>query len=234
LRFSMALATRYPTVGELYYGGIDTSGIVPNANPDLKPEKSLAKDFTVTRFIGSDGEARLTFFEDDVEDAIYSQTNSYTLVKNFQNVDEVRTRGIELAMNMRRFFIDGLGLFTNVAWTGAKILRNDSVPESVGKDFPRAPEWRAKCVLDYAPTDKWAFTLAGHYSGEQYGELDNSDTEGGYGGVDDFLVVDAKFSYRFSPGWQASMGVDNLTDELYHVSHPYPMRTYFAELKYAF
>jgi iron complex outermembrane receptor protein len=108
------------------------------------------------------------------------------------------------------------------------------VPESVGKDFPRAPEWRVKCVLDYAPTDKWAFTLAGHYSGEQYGELDNSDTEGGYGGIDDFLVVDAKFSYRFTDNWQAFLGVDNITDELYHVSHPYPMRTYFAELKYTF
>jgi iron complex outermembrane recepter protein len=234
LRFSLALATRYPTVGELYYGGINSSGIIPNANPDLKPEKSLAKDFTVTRFIGSDGEARLTFFEDNVEDAIYSQTNSYTAVRNFQNVDEVRTRGIELAMNMRRVFIDGLGLFTNVAWTDAKILRNDNVPESVGKDFPRAPEWRVKCVLDYAPTDKWAFTLAGHYSGRQYDQLDNSDTEGGYGGVDDFVVVDAKFSYRFTDNWQASVGVDNLTDELYHVYHPYPMRTYFADLKYTF
>jgi len=234
LRFSLALATRYPTVGELYYGGINASGIIPNANPDLKPERSLAKDFTITRFIGSAGEARLTFFEDSVEDAIYSQTNSYTLVKNFQNIDEVRTRGIELALNIRRLLVDGLGLFTNVAWTDAKILRNDNVPESVGKDFPRAPEWRVKCVLDYAPTQKWAFTLAGHYSGEQYGELDNSDTEGGYGGIDDFLVVDAKFTYRFSGNWQASIGVDNITDELYHVSHPYPMRTCFAEMKYIF
>ncbi|MCB2146300.1 MAG: TonB-dependent receptor [Deltaproteobacteria bacterium] len=234
LRFSLAMATRYPTVGELYYGGINASGIIPNANPDLEPERSVAKDFTITRFVGSDGEARLTFFEDDVEDAIYSQTNSYTLVKNFQNVDEVRTRGVEFAFNMRRFFIDGLGLFTNVAWTDSKILRNDSVPESVGKDFPRVPEWRAKCVLDYSPTDKWAFTLAGHYSGEQYGNLDNSDTEGGYGGIDDFLVFDAKFSYRFSSSWLAAVGVDNITDELYHVSHPYPMRTFFAELKYTF
>jgi Mrp family chromosome partitioning ATPase len=53
-------------------------------------------------------------------------------------------------------------------------------------------------------------------------------------GVDDFLVYDAKFTYRFLPGWQASVGVDNITDELYHVSHPYPMRTYLAELKYTF
>jgi iron complex outermembrane recepter protein len=234
LRFSMALATRYPTVGELYYGGLTSTGEIPNANPDLKPEQSFAKDFTITRLIGQQGEARLTFFEDEVDDAIYSQTNSYTLVRNFQNVDEVRTQGIEFALNMRRFLIDGLGLFTNVAWTDSKILRNDNVPESVGKDFPRVPEWRVKCVLDYSPTDTWALTLAGHYSGKQYSTLDNSDNHGGYGGVDDFLVFDAKLSYRLWKHWQASIGVNNITDESYHVSHPYPMRTYLAELKCTF
>ena len=234
LRFSLATATRYPTVGELYYGGITATGIIPNANPDLKPEESFAKDFTITRFLGEQGEARLTFFEDSIENAIYSQTNSYTLVKNFQNVDEVRTRGVEFAFNMRRFLVDGLGLFANVAWTNSKILRNDNVPESVGKDFPRVPEWRVKGVLDYSPSDRWALTVAGHYASKQYGNLDNSDTEGGYGGIDDFLVFDAKFTYHFTPHWQASVGVDNITDELYHVSHPYPMRTYLAELKYTF
>ena len=234
LRVSLAQAIRYPTVGEMYYGGITSTGEINKSNPDLKPEESFAKDFTITRFLGSNSEARLTFFEDDIDNAIFKQTNSYTNVSNYQNVDEVRTRGIELAFNVRRLFIDGLGLFTNVAWTDSEILRNDNVPESVGKDFPRVPEWRVKCVLDYAPTDKWAITFAGHYCGEQYSELDNSDTNGGYGGVDDFLVFDVKFSYRFPKGFEATLGVDNITDEEYYVSHPYPMRTYFAELKYSF
>jgi iron complex outermembrane receptor protein len=135
---------------------------------------------------------------------------------------------------MRRFFLDGLGLFTNLAWTDSEILRNDNVPESVGKDFPRVPEWRAKCVMDYAPTENWAFTLAGHYSGRQYDKLENTDTHGGYGGLDDFLVFDTKLSFRFFKNWLASIGVDNITDELYHVSHPYPRRTFFTELKYTY
>jgi iron complex outermembrane receptor protein len=52
--------------------------------------------------------------------------------------------------------------------------------------------------------------------------------------VDDFLVFDAKLSYRLWKDWQASIGVNNITDESYHVSHPYPLRTYLAELKYTF
>ncbi len=234
LRLSLALAERFPTVGELFYGGINSQGIINNANPDLKPEKTFAKDFTITRTIGKDGEARLTFFEDDVDDAIYSQTNSYTLVRNYQNVDEVRTRGIELAVNKRRFLIDGLGVFTNVAWLDSEILRNDNVPESVGNTFPRVPEWRVKCVLDYAPTDRWAITLAGHYASHAFGSLDNSDKKDGYGGIDEFLVFDTKLTYRLPKDFTFSFGVDNLTDERYHVSHPYPRRTYLAELKWRY
>lgn len=234
LRFSMALATRYPTIGEVYYSGISSTGVINKSNPDLKPEESFAKDFTITCFLGNSSESRLTFFEDDIKNAINKQTNSYTNVSNYQNVDEVRTRGIELAYNIRKLLIDGLGLFTNLAWTDSVILRNDNVPESVGKTFPRVPEWRIKSVLDYAPTDKWSLTLAGHYSGEQYNTLDNSDPNGGYGGMDDFLVFDAKFSHHFASGLEATLGVDNITDEEYYVYHPYPMRTFFAEFKYSF
>jgi iron complex outermembrane receptor protein len=221
-------------VGELYYGGINAQGVIQNANPDLKPEKVLAKDFTITRTIGSDSEARLTFFQDDAEDAINSQTNSYTNVTNYQNVDEVRTTGIEFAVNKRRLLIDGLGIFTNLAWTESEILRNENVPASVGKTFPRVPKWRAKCVLDYAPSECWFVTLAGHYASKQFANLDNSDDEGGYGGIDDLLVFDTRFSYKFQKNLAATFGIDNITDELYHVSHPYPRRTYFANLKYTF
>jgi iron complex outermembrane recepter protein len=236
IRLSLAFATRYPTVGELYYGGITSSGAINNNNPDMKPEKDFSKDLTITRSIGETGEARLTFFEDYVKDAIYSQTNTYTNVTNFQNVDKVRTRGIEVAFNKRKFLIDGLGVFANLAWTDSEIVANANVPASVGKDFPRVPHWRVKGVLDYAPTDRWFITFAGHYSGKQYGELDNSDnnSDGVYGAVDKFLVFDTKFSYNFLKNLKASLGIDNITDELYHVSHPYPRRTYYANLKYTF
>ncbi len=234
LRYSLGWAHRYPTVGEMFFGSITSAGIINNANPDLKPEQVLAQDFTVTRTIGMKSDARLTFFQDDVKNAIFSQTNTYTNIRNFQNIDEVRTRGIEVAYNNRRLFIDGLGIFANLAYTDSKILRNDNVPESVGKDFPRVPDWRIKCVLDYAPTDSWFLTLAGHYASRPHNELDNSDTRGGYGGMDDHLTFDARFGLRFAKYWTASLGVDNITDELYHVAHPYPRRTFFGELKFAY
>ena len=100
--------------------------------------------------------------------------------------------------------------------------------------FPRVPRWRVKCVLDYSPSDRWFATLAMHYSSRQYGTLDNSDTHSGYGAVDQFLIFDTKVSYRIKDYLTATLGVDNLTDQLYHVSHPYPRRTIFAGLKYTY
>lgn len=234
MRLSLGWATRYPTVGELYYCGISSTGIITKSNPDLEPEEVFAKDFTITKNIGPDGEARLTFFEDDIKNAILRQLNYYTNVKNYQNVQKVRTRGIEFAINKRRVFINGLGLFFNLAWTQSDILRNDNVPDSVGKTFPRVPRWRIKAVADYSPFDGFFITLAGRYASKAFNTLDNSDTNGGYGGVDDYLVFDTKISYRFLENLTAHLGIDNITNELYHVYHPYPRRTIYLGLKYTY
>lgn len=234
LRLSVGWADRYPTINELYYCGISSTGIITKSNPDLEPEEVFAKDFTVTKMINPDGEARLTFFEDEIKNAIFQQLNYYTNVQNYQNVQEVRTRGIEFALNKRRFLINGLGMFFNLAWTQSDILRNDNVPDSVGKTFPRVPRWRIKAVADYSPFDRFFMTLAGRYESKSFNTLDNSDTEGGYGGIDDYLVFDTKISYRFMENLVAHVGVDNITDELYHIYHPYPRRTFYMGLKYTY
>lgn len=234
LRYSLGIANRYPTVGELFYGGINSSGIITNPNPDLKPEQVLAHDFTIIRDLWGHGEARLSFFQNEVKDAIYSQTNYYTNVTNYQNVDEVRTRGVEVSVDLRRLPLEGLGFSANAAWADARILKNDNVPDSVGKQFPRVPKWRTKFTLDYAPTERWFVAFSGNYASKPYNNLDNSDTRGGYGGLDDYLIFDTRASYKVNENLTASFGVDNLTNVLYHESHPYARRTFYASMKYTF
>jgi iron complex outermembrane receptor protein len=234
VRGSLGWATRFPTVGELYYGGINSSGLITNGNPDLKPEKSFAKDVTVSRGIGSAGEVRLTYFHDDVTDTIFSQTNVYTNVMNYQNVQRVRTQGVELGGQVRRLLIDGLGISGSIGWNDSKTLRNDAVPASVGKVFPRVPKWRAKLTLDYAPSERWFVSLGGNHSSKPFYQLDNSDTLGGYGGMDSFWVLDARASMRLSRFVTATAGVDNITNALYHEYHPFPRRSIYGDLKCTF
>lgn len=234
LRYSFGVANRYPTVGELFYGGISSAGIITTPNPDLKREHILAHDFTIARALWGYGDARLTFFQNEVKDAIYSQTNSYTNVKNYQNVDEVRTRGVEISLDLRKLPLEGLGLSANAAWAEAEILKNANVPASVGKRFPGVPKWRAKFTVDYAPTERWFLAFSGNYSARPFYNLDNSDTRGGYGGYDEYLVFDTKASCKINEHLTASVGIDNLTDVLYHEFHPFPRRTVYANMKYAF
>ena len=235
LRLSLAKAYRFPTVGELYYCSISSAGIVTKTNPDLKTEKMFAKDFTISGRTGEDVDVRLSFFENYAEDTIFRQTDVYKDISYYQNVEDVRTRGIEFSIGKKGFMVDGLDAMFNIAYLRAKILDNDNFPASEGKRFPRVAEWTSKAVVSYSPIEDLIFTVAGRYASKPYATLDNIEVGGGgYGDVDDYLVFDIKVSYEFLKHWRASLAVDNLNDEFYCVHHPYPMRMFFAELKWEY
>lgn len=71
------------------------------------------------------------------------------------------------------------------------------------------------------------------YSARQYGTLDNSDPNAfTFTGFSSFLVVDARLRCRFERNWTGSLGIDNLNDKKYWAFHPYPRRTFIAEIGY--
>ena len=111
--------------------------------------------------------------------------------------------------------------------------RNDKFPASVGKRQPRVPHWRAALLATYTPDDRWSTTVGVRYSGQQYGQLDNSDSNGyAYTGFSKFFVVDLRAQYRLSRSWLVSAGIDNVNDDRYWAFHPYPQRTFHAELRF--
>jgi iron complex outermembrane recepter protein len=88
-------------------------------------------------------------------------------------------------------------------------------------------------LATYKPDDKWSYSVGTRYSGRQYSQLDNSDTnENAYQSVSSYFVADIRASYRFSKQWSASLGIDNLNNAKYWAFHPYPQRTVHAELKF--
>jgi len=233
-RLSLAKAYRFPTIRELYYASISSAGIVTKTNPNLKSENIFAKDLTISRRLGRGGDVRLSFFENYTEDTIFRQTDVYKNISYYQNVDEVRTRGIEFSVGKKGFLVDGLDAMFNIAYMRAKILKNTNFPASEGKTFPRAPKWISKAILNYSPIENFILTLAGRYSSRPYNTLDNVDHKGGYGGIDDYFFIDTKISYKFLNQLTLSLAVDNLTDELAHMYHPYARRMFIAELKWNF
>jgi len=234
LKASAGRAVRMPTVSELYQGGINAAGVLINNDPNLKPEKSWTGELTAERKLET-GLLRLTAFAERTRDALYSQTNVLVTpnVTNVQNVDRIDTHGLEAAYAATDVAVQGLDLNASLTWTDSKIDRNDKFPASVGKWQPRIPEWRATGQATYRVNDKLAATLAARYSGRQYSTLDNSDPNGfAYQGASKYFTADMRVTYRIDRRWSAAFGIDNLNNYQYWNFHPYPQRSYVAELKF--
>jgi iron complex outermembrane receptor protein len=234
-RLSLARAVRLPTVSELFQGRISGTALVNN-DPNLKPERAFSKDLSLERAFAA-GSLRLSLYEDDVRDALFSQTNTtvFPTVTNVQNVDRVRTRGQEAYWEMRGLGAGRFDLAVGAAHNDARTLANAKNPASVGKRFYRIPHWRADLVGTWHAGDAVDATLAARYSGRQYNTLDNSDVHPDtFGGTSDYFVLDARINLRLGAGLTLGIGVDNLTDRRYYVYHPYPGRTFYAEAKVAY
>jgi iron complex outermembrane receptor protein len=227
---SAGRALRMPTVGELYQGSILDDAII-NTNPALRPEASWTGELSAER-AAAQGSLRATLFVERTRDALYSQALTAT-VSTVQNIDAIRTKGIELAWQRDNAGVAGLDLNGSVTYTDSVIAANAGLAASVGKRQPRVPRLRASAVASYRQGDRMSYTLAARYSGRQYGQLDNSDSNGfAFQGFSKFFVVDARVRAKFDQQWSAAVGIDNLNNYTYWAFHPYPKRTVVAELKY--
>jgi iron complex outermembrane recepter protein len=233
LKASTGRAVRMPTAAELYQGSITGTAIVNN-DPNLKPEKSWTTELSAERDLGN-GVWRLTAFHEKTRDALYSQTNFSVTpnVTNIQNVDRIRTLGLETAYQANDVGVKDLDLSGSLTYADSIITANANNPASVGKHQPRVPNWRATFLAAYKPAAHWTTSLGIRYSGRQFSQLDNSDTNSfTYIGVSSYLVADMRVGYQISKQWKASLGIDNLNNAKYWAFHPYPQRTYHAELKF--
>lgn len=240
---SSGKALRFPTVGELYQN-VQTGTTYTQANPNLKPENVLSHELALARET-DDSSMRLSIFQERVKDALISQTamiSGYaTPVSYTQNVDKTRQRGIEFTAAKQNVLIDGLDFSGSISYVDAKILANSSyVPTiagatSVGKHTPYVPAWRATLVGTYHISPEWSFTTAGRYIGRQYATVDNTDTFAKtYQGFQPFFVMDIRTSYQLNHNWSAAAGIDNLNNSKYFLYHPFPERTFYAEVKYTY
>jgi iron complex outermembrane receptor protein len=237
IKASVGKGVRFPTVSELFQGSVAGGRIVNNV-PDLKPERSFAKELAAERqyTAGSmTGTMRVSVFEDDIQDTILNQPNVLTNQINIQNIDRVRARGIEFFATANDLAIKGFDLTGSLTLSNSKILENTNNPTVVGKTWVRVPRVRGNLMGTYRPSDRWLASLGVRHSGRMYANLDNSDTQTDtFGAVSSYTVWDTKALYRISKNVEASFGIDNLTDRRYYVFHPYPGRTFIGELRASF
>ncbi len=242
VKYAVGRAVRMPTVNELY--GATSTTISQYVNdPNLRPEKSWTQELSFEQTLDQH-HWRLTAFAEDTRDGIYSQTiaastPSSTTVTRVQNVDFIVTRGLEAVWSSYHLWLPGLDMSASVTYADSTIRENAgyvTVPgDTLGKRQPNIPRWRATLLATYRWSPEWSSTVAVRHSGKQYNTLNNSDTNGNaYMGVSPFTTVDVRARWQIDPRWSAALGIDNLTNQTYWNFHPYPQRSYTAELKARF
>jgi iron complex outermembrane recepter protein len=231
-RLSLARATRFPTPVELFQGNISAVQLV-SSNPNLRPERGLFTDFTIERYF-TRGSARLTLFNEDTKDTLFNQSNAATIpsTSNAQNIDRVRVRGIELATDTRGVLLPQLDLSASLGYNDSRVLANAAAPATVGKRFAQLPQVRATLVGIWRQTGDLNFSAGLRHSGRQYANLNNDDVlPNAFNGLSTFTVLDLRGNWQINRHTRLSLGVDNATDRIYFVNHPFPGRSLVAELK---
>jgi iron complex outermembrane receptor protein len=105
--------------------------------------------------------------------------------------------------------------------------------DTIGKRQPNIPKWRASALVSYRFDTQWSAAFGARYSGAQYRTLNNADVNGfTYMGVSKYFTTDLRVRYQINRQWSAAVGIDNLNNYQYWNFHPYPQRSYSAELKF--
>jgi iron complex outermembrane receptor protein len=236
LTLSAGQAWRFPTVQELYQA-ISTGPTLTVPDPHLRPERARSEELALERRTAA-GRIRLSLFNEAIRDALVSQTaplvvGSPILFSYVQNVGSTRTSGLELAFEQRGALVPELELSGSVTLADAKVTRDPAFPAAEGKRIPQVPRRRATLVATWRAPGDVALTLAGRYASRSYATIDNTDAVGHtFQGFESYVVADARISVPVSPHWRWAVGVENFANRKYYLFHPFPQRTFTAEIRY--
>lgn len=238
VRYSIAKAYRFPIVEELFRQ-YEAYNSINESNPNLAPEDGFHQNLMLNRELES-GYVRINLFYDQIKDAIESQSttivggvNDGTSLSTFVPLDKTETKGIEFILNQTDVLIDGLDLRFNTTYTHARITENSANPEWEGNVYPRMPKWRANILSTYALTEDWNISMNAQYASDTYSRLQNDDNvDNVYGAADSYLLFGLKSQYIINAHLKASIGIDNITNELNYVAHPWPRRTAYLNISY--
>lgn len=186
VKSSIGRAFRTPTYLDLYgtsYGA---------GNPDLKAEESLGWDFGLEQTYLKDHQASLTWFSNDIENAI---KNYPTPPVNLPGTTP--TRGIEAALNgsWDRGVI-GYGL----AWTW------------LDRSLKDQPKHVLNGHLDWKPLEDWTFGVGASYV---------DDRSWGGSPLDDYFTVRTYAAWQATKNLRLHVRLENLTNENYDLSSFY-------------
>ncbi|MCW9031141.1 MAG: TonB-dependent receptor, partial [Gammaproteobacteria bacterium] len=227
-RYSLARAYRFPILEELYHNEQKTTGTTI-ADEKLKPEDGLHHNLMFEKQLAK-GVMRFNLFQETIDDVIYYQTDTLASTTTYLPIDEVKTKGAEFIVQQNRIGGGNTDVSFNMTWVDSIITKNAADPTIVGNEMARMPEWRANLLLTQHLSNKWSVSGGMRYASDSYGNIDNSDTaQNVMSAIDAYTFFDVKTTYKIGKHGKITAGIDNLTDELAFVAHPWPQRTIYMQ-----
>ena len=227
-RYSVAKAYRFPILEELYHNEVKTTGTII-ADDKLKPEDGLHHNLMFEKQLAK-GFMRFNLFQETIKNVIYSQKDIAADTTTYLPIDEVATQGAEFIVQQNRISGGNTDVSFNMTWLDSEITKNEADPSLVGNVMARMPKWRANLLLTQHLSNKWNVSGGLRYASDSFGDLDNEDTaQNVMGAIDGYTFFDVKTTYKIGKHGKITAGIDNLTDELAFVAHPWPGRTIYMQ-----
>ncbi|MBL4661307.1 MAG: TonB-dependent receptor [Alcanivoracaceae bacterium] len=235
IRYSVARAVRFPIVDELFQDE-NSADAVSLSDASLDPEDGIHHNLSFEKAI-SGGYIRLNLFNEKIDDVIFNQRGVVNgiLLTTFLPIEEMTTDGIEFIVNQKNVMGTKLNAKLNISYIDAEVTKNSVNPDVVGNQFPRMPKWRTNLFLSYPVSSSVDLSGGVRVASNSFGRLDNTDRATDvFGAHDNYTFINLKAKWQVTNTISYAIGIDNLTDELAYVHHPWPSRTVFLEAKYSF
>ncbi|MFA7307567.1 MAG: TonB-dependent receptor [Hyphomicrobium sp.] len=189
---SVGTGFRAPSLYELY---APTYG-----NRDLTPEESFGWDAGVEQGFDK-GRYRIgaTYFELDTDNLIDYHRVTY---QYFNVPGTVHRNGVE---------VSGAATLTNWLTLTGGYTYTDAT-DADGKRLLRVPRHSFSAGINVVPIDKVAVNVTAQYVADV---VDDSFDVRGIVALNDYVLIGAKASYEFAPGWKAYVRGENLLNENY-------------------
>jgi iron complex outermembrane receptor protein len=229
LRLSIGKAFNAPTLYQLYNKYV--GGYTTQANPNLRPETSVAWDFGLTQGLWEGATASATYFENHISSMIYNKTTSPTIQER-TNIGKARTRGVELEFTQELWDMVKIGI--DYTYTDAKVVKNDALPATEGKRLQDVPLHLLKASITVERGPITAF-LSGRYISKRYQTDENTDKINNvYTSYDPAFTADFKLGYQVTQNVRASFAISNILDRKYYSYYEAPGRSFFLEVAYEY
>lgn len=128
---------------------------------------------------------------------------------DFENLGATEREGADLQASWTP--LERLSLWGALSWQRSRITTPDpATPALRGNEIDHIPEWLVSFGVDYQATDALTLSLNGRAQTDY--ELTTTNNRGRFG---DFVLLNASASYAFTQSVDATLEVQNFTDEFH-------------------